>query len=284
MPGGTQRQADSFSRYYSRMQMMKRVLSLVILAFTVPAFATDMTIVSKVTRNDAAPQTAMSYISEDHIRMPQGESRETIVDLKSGQMTTLDHRKKTYYITTRADMDAFAARMREQMNSPEMKKAQEQMKGMSAEDRRRVDSAMSAFAFDVHKEGTSRKIAGYSCDNWIVKMGQFSKSVECVTSELKLPERMWTTYKDFLDTMRSAMGAMGPMARNAANMQEQFKKMKGFPLATTTTVDIMGHKSVTASEVTEVRQGSIPSSAWEIPSGYTKIDNPMMSAMARSRK
>ena len=263
--------------------MTKRALGLVILAFTIPAFG-DMTIVSKVTRNDAPPQTTMSYISDDHIRMSQGEGHETIVDLKSGQMTTLDNKKKTYYVTTRADMEAFAARMREQMNSPEMKKAQEQMKNMPAEDRKRMDAAMNGLTFDIHKESTSRKIAGYSCDNWIVRMGQFSTSEQCMTDELKLPERMWTTYKDFLDTMRSAMGPMGAMAKSATSMQEAFKKMKGFPLATTTTVDIMGHKSVTTSEVTEVRHGSIPSSVWDVPPGYTKVDNPMSSRMARPRK
>lgn len=260
---------------------MNRALTLVILAVTIPAFASDMTIVSKVTRNDAPAQTAISYISDDHVRMSHGDGRETIIDLKSGQMITLDNRKKTYFITTRADMDAFAARMREQMNSPEMKKAQEAMKNMPAEDRKRMDAMMSAFSFDVHKEGTSRKIAGYSCENWIVKMGRFSTSEECVTNELKLPEQVWTLYKNFLDTMRSATG---PMAKNAANMQEQFRKMKGFPLATTTTVDIMGRKSVSTSEVTEVRPGSIPSSAFEIPSGYTKVDNPTIAAMGRSRK
>jgi len=253
---------------------MNRALGLVILTVTIPAFGTDMTIVSKVTRNDAPPQTAMSYISDDHIRMAQGENRETIIDLNSGQMTTLDIRKKTYYITTRADLDAFAARMKAQMNSPEMKKAQDAMKNMPAD----------AFTFDVHKEGTSRKIAGYSCDNWVVKMGQYSTSEQCMSDELKLPDRMWTTYKDFLDTMRSAMGPMGGMVKGAASMQDAFKKMKGFPLASTTTIDIMGRKSVTTSEVTEVRRGSIPSSVWNVPSGYTKIDNPMMSRMARPRR
>ena len=263
---------------------MNRVLGLVILTVTIPAFGTDMTIVSKVTRNDAPPQTAMSYISDDHIRMVQGEGHEMILDLNSGQMTTLDNRKKTYYITTRDDMKAFAARMREQMNSPEMKKAQEAMKNMSPEDRKRMDAAMSGLTFDVHKEGTSRKIAGYSCDNWVVRMGQYSTSEQCMSDELKLPERMWTTYKDFLDTMRSAMGPMGGMAKSAASMQDAFKKMKGFPLASTTTIDIMGRKSVTTSEVTEVRHGSIPSSVWEVPSGYTKVDNPMISGMARQRR
>ena len=253
--------------------MTKRVLGLAIFAVTTPIFATDLTFVSKVTRNDAPPETTMSYISADHIRMSHGGEREMIVDLKSGQMTTLDNKKKTYYITTRADMEAMAARMREMMNNPEMKKAQEAAKQMNA--------SRPAFSVDVHKEGTSRKVAGYNCDNWIVAMGQYSTSEECVTSELKLPEQIWDTYKSFADMMRSAMG---PMARNGgSDIAEQFKKMKGFPLATTTTTSIMGHKTVTTNEVTEVRRGPIPESAWQVPAGYTKVDNPMQS-MGRSRR
>ena len=29
----------------------------------------------------------------------------------------------------------------------------------------------------------------------------------------------------------------------------------------------------------EVRKGPIPASAWEIPAGYTKIDNPMLKSL-----
>jgi len=116
-----------------------------------------------------------------------------------------------------------------------------------------------------------------------MKMGQMSTTEECLTNDLQYPAQAWTMYKNFAETMQSAMSAMGPMAKNMGSMQEQFKKMKGFPLATTTTVDIMGRKMVSTSEVTEVRKGPVPSSAWEVPSGYTKVDNPMLTAMTRSR-
>ncbi len=263
---------------------MMRALAILLFTIAIPVFAQDLTIVSKVTHDNVAG-TAVSYISSDHVRTSQGDGHEMIVDFKSGQMTTLDNKKKTYYVTTREDLDAMAARMREQMNSPEMKKAQESMKKMSAEDQKKMDAAMGGmFAFDVRKTGTTRKVAGYPCENWKVTMGQFSTSEECLTNDLQFPAQAWTMYKGFADSMKGIMSAMGPMAKSAANMQEQFKKMKGFPLANTTTVDIMGHKSVSSSEVTEVRRGPIPASAWAIPSGYTKVDNPMLKAMARSRK
>ncbi len=267
------------------MRMVIRFVASLLLCAAVPAMAQDLTIVSKVTRDGGPPQTTVSFMSTDHVRMAGGEGTETIVDLKTGQMTTIDNKKKTYYVTTREDMDAFAAKMKERMNSPEMQKAQQEMKKVSPEDRKKMEDLMGGMmTVDVHKTGSSRKIAGYSCENWTITTGQFSRSEECLTNDLKFPMQAWQMYKGFADNMKTMMAAMGPMASSAAKMQEQYKKMKGYPLANSTTVDIMGHKSVTASEVTEIKRSPIPSSAWEIPAGYTKVDNPMLKAFQHQRR
>ena len=250
------------------------------------AHAQDLTIVSRETHDGGPPETTVNYISSEHVRMSHGEGQEAIVDFKSGAMTTLDTKKKTYFVTTRADMDALAAKMQEQMNSPEMKKMQEQMKNVPAAQRQKMDSGMDAmFTVDVRDLGTTRKIAGYTCENWKMDMGQYSKSESCLTNELKFPVQAFEMYRGFSDSMKSMTTAFGPMAKSAAKMQEQFKKMKGYPLASTSTTDIMGHKSVIVSEVTEVRRGAIPASAWQVPAGYTKVDNPMLRALqAHSRR
>jgi hypothetical protein len=266
------------------MNMRLTICSL-FLAAALPVLADDLTILSKVTRDGGPPQASASYISSDHVRMSHGDGKEMILDLKSGDMTSLDTVKKTYYVITRQDMEAMAAKMQEQMNSPEMKKAQEQMNNLPPEQKAKMEAMMGGmFAVTVEKSGTSRKIAGYDCENWTIAIGQFSKSEECVTTALKYPAAAWEAYKGFADSMKTMMAAMGPMAKGAMKMQEQFKKMKGFPLATTTTTDIMGHKSVTATEVTSVKYGSIPSSAFDIPAGYTKVDNPMLKSMDRMGK
>lgn len=101
----------------------------------------------------------------------------------------------------------------------------------------------------------------------------------------KFPPQAWDMYRGFADNMTSVMAAFGPMAKSAGKMQEQFEKMKGYPLANTTTTEIRGHKSVITSEVTEIKHDPIPASAWEVPSGYAKIDNPMLKArQTRPRK
>jgi hypothetical protein len=78
--------------------------------------------------------------------------------------------------------------------------------------------------------------------------------------------------------MRSTMAAMGPMGKGMADIAAKMKEMRGFPLAATTTTSIMGRSSSTSSEVVEVKKGAILSSAWDVPAGYRKVDNPMLKA------
>jgi hypothetical protein len=132
---------------------------------------------------------------------------------------------------------------------------------------------------DVKKTGTTRKIAGYNCDNWTITMGP-TKTEHCVTTELPVPVQTWDAYRDFAEGMRSMMASMGPMAKGVTDMAAKMKEMRGYPLATSTSMSMMGHSSSSSSEVVEVKKGAIPASAWEVPAGYKKVDNPMLKATA----
>lgn len=242
--------------------------------------AQDMTITSRVQNGTAKPTTSASYMSKDHIRMALGDGQETIIDIRSGQMTTIDTSKKTYSVMTQRDMDAFMARLKAKMNSPEVKQAQEKMKKMSPADRAKMDQMMEGmFAIKVQNTGVTRKIAGYNCQVWTV-VSAFSKTEECMSTELQLPVSAWDAYKHFSEGMKDMMASMGPMAKSVTKMQEQMKLMKGFPLFHSTSTDVMGQKSVVVSEVTSVTRGSIPDSVWAIPAGYKQVENPMSKAMS----
>jgi hypothetical protein len=256
-------------------------VSAVLLAFALPAAAEDLTIVSKVTRDGGAPTMATSYLSSTHARVVQPDGQEALIDLGSGQITVIDGRKKEYFVVTRQDMDAMKARMQQMMNSPEMQRAQEQMKSLPPEVQKRMEGMMggAAGAFDVKKTGTTRKIAGYTCENWTVTMGSISKTEQCMTSELPIPVTTWDAYRDFAEGMRGMMASMGPMGKGMADLATKMKDMRGFPLATTTNVNVMGRSTNVVSEVVEVKKGAIPASAWAIPEGYRKVDSPMTKAM-----
>jgi len=263
------------------MAFRMHFMAAALLGAALPASADDLTIVSKMTHDGGQPTTATSYLSSDHARMVQSDGQEAIVDLKTGQITVIDGRKKEYFVVTRQDMDQMKAKLQQTMNSPEMQRAQEQMKNLPPDVQKRMQGVMGAAvaSVEVKKTGTTRKIAGYNCDNWSVTMGP-SKSEQCMTTELPVPVQTWDAYRDFAEGMKSMMASMGPMAKGMGDMAAKMKEMRGYPLATSSTMSFMGHSSSSSSEVVEVKKGAIPASAWEVPAGYKKVDNPMLKAMA----
>ncbi len=56
-------------------------------------------------------------------------------------------------------------------------------------------------------------------------------------------------------------------------MFDEMKRIKGFPLSTGINAKVMMLKIDTLSEATEVKTGSIPASAFDIPAGYRKKDS-----------
>ena len=267
------------------MRFATHSLAVLALAAALPAAAEDLTIVSKVTRDGGPPSTTTSYISSDHARFVQGESQEAILDLATGSTTVIDGRKKEYYVITPQDWQQMSARVQQAMNSPEMKRAQEQMKNLPPDVQKRMQSMMGGMAsqVDVKKLGTTRKIAGYTCENWTWSFGQMTKTEQCLSTELPISPATFDKYRQYSQNMMSMMAAMGPMAKGIAEMQEKMRDMKGIPLAVTTSVSVMGRSSTTSTEVTEVRKGALPASAWAVPAGYTKVENPMTKEMAPRR-
>lgn len=260
---------------------MRAAICLLAVATATAGYAQDVTITSKVTR-EGTTSTTTNYVTSDHARFSEPNGNDVIVDLKSGDITIVDAKKKQYSVMTQKDMDDFFAMMNERMNSPEMQRMQEQMKNLPPEAKQRMQSMMGdAMKASVEKTGTSRTIAGYKCENYSVTIGQFSKAEHCLSTAVKLPPQAWDRYKKFSETVMSMRGAMGPMASGMDKMRAEMAKLKGFPLATTTTTTIMGRTSTSASEVTSIKYGPVPASAWDVPAGYAKVDSPLKQAMTR---
>jgi hypothetical protein len=192
-----------------------------------------------------------------------------IIDLKNGAMTNIDGKKKTYYVMTKEDMEAMQAAMAARMNDPKMKQAMAMMQGMS--------SSMAS-STEVKKTGVTRKVAGYACEEWLITMGSMMSMTECVTNDFKYPVQSWAALADFQESMRKSM-SFGPSAKSGADYAEKMKSIKGFPVASTTTVDAGVMKTTTATEVTDVSRTPIPASTWDVPAGFTKVENPMLKSL-----
>jgi hypothetical protein len=236
-------------------------LALTILTATGSAsmtcMADDLTVVSNVSTNGQPGGTQTSYISNDHIRHSESKGNDVIIDLKNGTMTNIDGKKKTYFVMTKQDMEAMQAAMTARMNDPKMKQAMAMMQGMS--------SSMASNT-EVRKTGVTRN------------MGGMLSMTECVTSDLKYPVQSWAALADFQESMRKSM-SFGPSAKSSADYAEKMKSIKGFPVASTTTVDAGVTKTTTATEVAEVSRTPIPASTWDVPAGFTKVENPMLKSL-----
>jgi hypothetical protein len=256
---------------------MRIVLCLLAALPALPAAADELTIVSKVTRGSDAPATSTSYIGNGHVRMAQPEGQDFMVDLQTGRMTIIDGRKKEYFVMTPEDVKAVSARMQEQMKAmePQLKQAQEQMKNMPPQAREAMEKMMGGLAAAVTvQKGGSKRVAGYSCELWTVSMGAMSKTEQCLSMELPFPVQAWDRYREMAESMKSAMASMGPMGKGLSELAEKTKDMKGIPLWSSNSTSVFGKTSTTLSEVTEVRKGAIPDSAWQIPAGYKQVEGP----------
>ncbi len=249
-----------------------RALCAALLLLPGAAAAADLTIVSKVTAEGPAARsgTQTIYMTPTKFRVAN-QQQDVIVDIATGKMTVIDNAKKQYWEMTRADMEAAGKAMSDQMaqlqkTNPEAAKMMENMIG-----------SMTGQA-SVRKTGNKRTLAGYSCDDYLVTLGEMMKETICATTAVQAP----ITAAQFYDAQTAIFGS-NPMTKRLAPLFEEMKKIEGLPLAQEmdTTIGGMHMKSVT--EATEVKTEPLPASTFDIPPGYTKVDSPM-SQMGRGRR
>ena len=229
------------------------VLTLSLAAAAAMAGAQDLTIVSTVSAGKGAPVTATQYISGSGRVRTSNPETDTIFDAGTGRVAVLNHKKKEYFEFTREEMAQAMQGFEQQMQQagPLMEKM---MGGAVGE-------------VTVKKTGASRKVAGYDCDEYVVSMGESLRYDICAAPSLQPP----VTY---YDALKSPFAVLGPVARRFEKTFEEMKKIKGFPIAMSSSVKVMMVNSQMKTEATEVKKGPIPESAFAIPAGYKKKDSP----------
>ena len=227
--------------------------ALLLLTAAAPAaFAEDLTIVSTMSVGKGAPQTATQYISDGRIRTSNIET-DTLFEAATGRVVVINHKKKEYFEFTREQMAAA------------MKQVEAQMQQAGPLMEKMMGGAMGEVT--VRKTGASRKIAGYACDEYTVAMGENLRYDVCAAPGLQPPAQ-------YYDALKSPFAAMGPVARRFERTFDEMKKIKGFPVAMNSSVKVMMVTSEMKQEVTEVKKGPIPESAFAIPAGYKRKDSP----------
>jgi hypothetical protein len=217
------------------------------------AGAEEMTVVSRMTVGAGAPTTSTQYIGTDRIRTSDGEN-DVIVEVGTGRLTVINHKKKEYYEVTREQMQAGMQKFEQQMAGPAGAMLEKMMGGAAGE--------------VAVQKGAARKVAGYDCTTYTFSLGENMRYETCMTQGLQLP----TVY---YDALRSPYAMMGPMGKRFEKIFDAMQKVNGFPIAMTSSVSMMGKNMSITSETTEVRRGAIPATAFALPAGYTKKASPL---------
>lgn len=225
-------------------------LALALAATLAPALAAeDLTVVSKVTVGDHSG-TSTQYMTSTKSRSTDGQS-DSIIDFPTGRLTFIDHKTKSYWETTLEEMAAY------------MDKLEKDMKG----------NPMLATMFggpdavSVERGKGTRKIAGYDCDEYTMKMGESFRFDVCAAKGLQPPPQ-------YYEGRKLSYAAMGPMGKRFGKMFDEMKKVKGYPIALDMDVDMGMTKMSTKSEAVEVKKGAIPASTFDVPAGYAKKSSP----------
>jgi hypothetical protein len=251
-------------------RMLAAACAAVLLA--VPALAEDLTVVFKTTGGKDAG-TSTSYYSSEKMRTGDAET-ETIVEYAAGKIVTIDHKKKEYSEITLAEMEAAM-----KAAQAKMEEARQQMANMPAAVREKMEQMMGGVAGSVTvTKGGTRQVAGYTCQDYTVAMGQALTTKLCATTALQFPAPN-VDYRKFASFAGSASAmASNPMFQSMGKMADEMKKIEGFTIAESSSMKIMGRSMDTSKEAVEIRKGPIPASAFDVATiakGYKLVAHPI---------
>ena len=256
------------------MKTLGRIISaaITVVLIAVPGLAEDVVVVFK-TDGSGGAETSTQYYSSERMRTSEGQ-RDTIFEYASGTITNIDHKKREYSQITLAEVEEAM----EAMNA-QMEQARAQMEAMPAAMRERMAKMMGGMGGEVTvTKGGTRQVAGYTTQEYQVTMGEGMTMSLWKTTEVKLPVAAADLRKLASFTGPMAAMANNPMFKGFGQLAEKMKEIEGLTLAEQTSMSVVGRKSQTSREATEVRTGPIPVSDFDVAtlaSGYKKVKAPL---------
>lgn len=241
-------------------------------AIALPAAAEDLTLVFKATDKQGS-STTTSYFSSQKMRTGDAQN-ETIVEYGPGKIIAIDHKKKEYSEITLAEMEAAMKQA-----AAKMEEANKQMESLPPSVRERMQKMMGGAAESVTvTKGGTRQVAGYTCQDYTLSMGEMMTTKLCSTTALEFPAPE-ADFRQF-SSFASSAGAFAnnPMFKGMSKLTDELKKIEGITLAESTSVKFMGQSSQTSKEAVEVKKGPIPAAAFDVAAiakGYKKVANPL---------
>ncbi|MEW5900414.1 MAG: DUF4412 domain-containing protein [Acidobacteriota bacterium] len=232
---------------------MKKLLTVFLLVLTVSVLASADIYIKSKTHTDAMAMMGMNQPAKDEIieqwfdndRFAMvSPSLGFIVDLKKNILTYVVHQNKTY-VESPLPLDF------SKIIDPQAAQMMEQMMKMTV---------------TVTPTGQTKTIGQWNCSGYDVSLNM-----------MMMPMKMsaWATtdvpfdLDKFMNLYTNVLKAQ--MRLDEAALQE-FKKIKGYMIASEMSAEMMGAKIHVTQEVMEISKKTPPTSVYSVPAGYTKKD------------
>ncbi len=197
------------------------------------------------------------WMTEDKARSDD-ERQSIILRADRGVIYILNHAEKSYH-----EMPMDASRMAERGGAGQP---------MSRQDREamgQMAQGMLKMKVTVTETGERKRIGEWNCRKYLqtvdMAMGP-SRSEVWATEDIKIDPNLYARFS-------SALLGSNPGAReNMDAIMGEMKKIKGVPVYTTTTANMMNSTVKSTMELLEFKEGKAPTGIFELPPGYTQVD------------
>jgi GLPGLI family protein len=247
------------------------VLCAIVSLLSAAAFGQGMTWDSKLVSNGQEILTHTYYVPKKLKTVSDKDGDFTVIRIDQEKIYNVRTKDKTYSVMTFAELE----QMGKQMNA-QMEQLQKQMKDMPEEQRKMMEKMLGGKTpgaekepkIEVSKTGEQKTINGFSCVHYIVKRDGKEEISLWVTPDVKT----FASMRQDLMEQTKRMSSMTP--GGFKGLIDAMQKVDGFPIETE-----MG--TMMKTSVTKIEMKTVGASEFEVPAGYTKVDNKMQEKMGK---
>lgn len=197
-----------------------------------------------------------TWITPDKMRSDD-DQQSIIVRLDKKMLYIVKHDEKQYM---EMPMDFMGKKMEKAMGEEEI--SEEDMQKYMG-----MAKGMMKMKITVTPTGEKKKIGNWNCQKYIQKL---ETMMGPTTSEVWATEDLKMDYNLYAQFSSALLGQQPGAQQMMGNMVEELKKIKGVPVLTSTTMNMMGSTMTSSQELLEFKEGNAPAGIFEVPKGYKK--------------
>lgn len=197
--------------------------------------------------------TTVMWLGEKWTRSDMGDTATMLFNMEKSELCMLDHTAKTYAIIP-LDFGEVVDQALSEQEGAEAEAAKEAMKAM-----------MGSVKCEVTETEETKKIRDWNSRKYDVTMSIMM---------MNMTNEIWATEDIKFDAKAYHAMSEGLLSQmpGAGNIVAEMMKVKGIPVMTTTTANVMGTSFTATSELIECGEKDAPAGWYEIPTDYKQVE------------